>query len=509
MLLALAILAVGAPDACDVRTSDGRSASLNDDALVRLLNNAKECPRDVFAFRAALVRDGGKLETTLVANRGFHNPSQGSFSMFELVLGKVAGVTLNPGDAFIGHFTAPDGDHLVPEQAPANNALMIEAFAWDDSKGYYNFYELRGDGTTGRWFYRGDSFDILVDNRSLHRQANPAVPAFGNRLRCSACHSNGGPIMKELADPHNDWWDTRRGLDFGKRTPDQRIAPIFSQLVSADRIADAVRVGIAKLEASARFDAARRATSLQEQLRPLFCPVELNFASSPEPSGQVIVPADFFVDPRLQPLVTMRVVVDRGDYDAMLKRTGTNFPETARADADHPWLTPVKAFSDIAAVNTLIENGVIDKEMVADVLAVDMTEPVFSGVRCGLLRLVPDSGGANWQTTFAGTLARSPVPGAAELFRNMTDPARTSAYHKEQAGNFIKKCAAKPNLDAMFGALVGRREAIVTSEISKNPRGQILEPGFRVIFPETPAPIPRTQLNQNCVGELSRAAMSH
>ncbi len=501
MIVLLAILALAAPDPCEVRSTDGRSTSLNDDALARLLNAAKECPRDVFALRATIVRDGGKLETAMVANRGFHNPSQGSFSMFELVLGKVGGITLAPGDAFIGHFTAADGERLVPEQVASANALMIEAFAWDDSKGYYNFYELRGDGTTGRWFYRGDSFDILVDNRALHRQANPTVPAFGNRLRCSACHSGGGPIMKELAEPHNDWWEPKRGLDFGKRTPDPRIAPLFASLVPAERLAEAVRMGIAKLESSARFDVARKATTLQEQLRPLFCPVEVNFESSPEVAGPVQVPTSFFVDPRLQPMVPSQVRVERAAYDDVLKRTGTNFPETPRADADHPWLTPVKGAGDIAAVESLIAGGVIDRETVADILAVDMTEPVFSSVRCGLLRLVPENA-SGWQSTFAALLSNSHVPGAKELFTNLTDPARTAAFHKEQAAGFIKKCAVKPNVDALFATLVGRREAVASSEISKNPRGQILEPGFRVIFPETPAPIPRTRLNLSCIGEL-------
>lgn len=36
----------------------------------------------------------------------------------------------------------------------------------------------------------------------------------------------------------------------------------------------------------------------------------------------------------------------------------------------------------------------------------------------------------------------------------------------------------------MYRLLVQRRMEVRTSEISLNPLGQILEPGFRVIFPE-------------------------
>ena len=36
----------------------------------------------------------------------------------------------------------------------------------------------------------------------------------------------------------------------------------------------------------------------------------------------------------------------------------------------------------------------------------------------------------------------------------------------------------------LYLLLIQRREEAKQSEISKNPRGQILEPGFRVTFPE-------------------------
>lgn len=35
----------------------------------------------------------------------------------------------------------------------------------------------------------------------------------------------------------------------------------------------------------------------------------------------------------------------------------------------------------------------------------------------------------------------------------------------------------------IFKKLIEARVAVYNAEISKNPRGQILEPGFRVIFP--------------------------
>ena len=37
--------------------------------------------------------------------------------------------------------------------------------------------------------------------------------------------------------------------------------------------------------------------------------------------------------------------------------------------------------------------------------------------------------------------------------------------------------------------LSGIRESVYDDEISKNPRGQILEPGFRIVFPEMIKPL--------------------
>jgi hypothetical protein len=492
----LTFIAMAVVSACD-------PAPLNDDPIARVLRAEATCPGDVFTFRDAIVRKGGHLETALVANRGFHNPSQGSFSMFEMVLGTVAGQGLMLGDVFLGHFTTPEGMLLTPEQGPVLNALMVEAFAWDNSKGYYNFYELRGDGVTGLWSYRGDSFDILVDNRLLHRQPTPSAPRFGDRLRCSGCHMNGGPIMKELTEPYNDWWNPQRPLDFGQRTPDARIAAVLKTLVPAARLAEAVRVGLAKLELSTRFTDARKALTFQEQLRPLFCPMEVNFASDTSNIGPVTIPADFFVDPRLQPRGQSGVRVERTAYNDMLVKAGSRFPETALPDADHAWLTPVKSASDIGAVQTLIDTGVLDTEFVADVLAVDMTEPALSNIRCGLLRLIPDAPKPDWRAAFVTTLLASTVPGAAELHKNLTDPERTAASHQARAHALIARCASDPVkfLPGMYGALAWKRDAVAANEISKNPRGQILEPGFRVIFPQTPFTFPRAHLSETCEPE--------
>src|SRR5262245_20221839 len=95
------------------------------------------------------------------------------------------------------------------------------------------------------------------------------------------------------------------------------------------------------------------------------------------------LPSGLFVDPRL---ARGQLEVTRTAYDAGLQATGSKFPEINRTDADHAWLGPVKAASDQLAVGTLVSAGLVDDEFVADVLAVDFTNPVLSATRCNLLK---------------------------------------------------------------------------------------------------------------------------
>ncbi|WP_051546300.1 hypothetical protein [Legionella lansingensis] len=479
--------------ACSIINESNEQAPKMNDVLGLLLTEMDSCPKDVFALRELLKQLGLKLDTTMVANRGFHNPSQGSFSLFEMVSGNAkltTATTVSPGEFFFGHFTAvDDANHLIADQNPVKDSLMIEALAWDQQKRVFNFYELRGEGEQGQWFYRGDSQDIFADNEWLHRQEDPFHPKFGRRLRCSGCHGAGGPIMKELDSPHNDWWEPNRKLDFGGREADKKLAEILETLVPPDYLAKNVVIGLRKLLDT--HSSQQQSLSLQEQLRPLFCPVELNLASdsatNDENKDEVIIPTGFFVDERLVD-TPITILVARAFYQLAYKRVGSNFPETNLEDADHAWLTPVKARSDRMAIDALIARGVIDDKFVADVLGIDMTNPVFSSIRCQLLRFLPELS-FGWREKFIANLVKSSEPVAHELAQNLVNPELTPRFYRARAQQFLENCRIKlknpENVAELYKLLVQRRKEIRTSEISANPRGQILEPGFRVIFPES------------------------
>lgn len=483
------------PPVCVVRDNANKAALNNNDPIAKLFTAGGPCPTNVFEFRARLLGAGAKIKTAFVANRGFHNPAEGSFSMFEMVSGRLApaGIGVADGEFFFGHFTARDGNKLVANQESADGNLMVELIAWDPQKKLFNFYEVIGDGRRGQWFYRGDSLDIQSDITSLHRQKDPNRPLFGRRLRCSGCHTAGGPIMKELAAPHNDW-STARQLPLANMKADGELPRILEGLVDADELAKSVNVGLLKLAGSESFQQARKARSLQEQLRPLFCPVELNLESDLTPlddkASQLRIPSAFLVSPAL---AQSSITIERAQYDGALVALNAVFPEIVpqRRDSDHGWLTPVKAFSDSVAVESLTKQGLIDQEFVSDVLAVDMTNPVFSRSRCGLLRLLPNNADPDWKETFKGSLKTSAKtnPAAQELLNNLTDPTHNAQFHQARGARLLSQCQNRLRTNdavlKLYQLLAQRRAEAFASEISKNPRGQILEPEFRVVFSET------------------------
>lgn len=456
----------------------------NHDALALLLNSTDHCPRNVFALRDAVKKSGYTIKTTMVANRGFHNPALESFSLFEMIQGK----NVSEGDWFIGHFTTINRlGELIPDQSPENGSLMIETFAWDPVKGFYNFYELRGDGRGGQWFYRGDSADIFADNRFLHRQPDASKPQFGDRLRCSGCHMSGGPIMKELTMPHNDWWEPKRKLDFGAHPPSEALKDIMQTLVVPEVLATATKRGLQKLQNSAEFQDVMATLSLQEQLRPLFCPMELNLQSdlnANELQRDIKIPMQLYVDAHLLPDYDIPIYVSRANYQQMLAASRSHFPETNDADSDHPWLAPVKADSDNLAVDQLLKNQIINAQFLYAVVAIDMVNPQFSTTRCDLLKYVPENYSTDWKNTFIKNLQAANTEAAKTLAIYLTDPKYQPGYFKELARRYLINLKFQ-SPQASYQQLLQTRRAIRLSEISKNPRGQILEPGFRVIFPET------------------------
>ncbi len=485
--LLTALILIGAVDlqaACIVRNSNDQPTNGKGDPLFSVLQKSADCPENVQSLKALLIQTGLVSQPYMVANRGIHNPAFGSFSFFEQVSGisPLLNTPIENGEFFFGHFTGAKNGQVVADQEPAKGKLLIELIAWDKNKNLFNFYELIGTGTGAQWYYRGDSEDILADNALLY--LNPQGPKFGSTLRCSACHTSGGPIMKEMAAPHNDWWTASRPLNFAPNSVSAEVSAWVRKLGDAADFSQSVKTGISRLEQSSQYKNAKQRFSLQATLRPLFCETEINLESDTVPldevSNSVQIPSASIVNPLL---AVGSMTIPSSAYQQLLKFANMQFPETHRKDADHGWLGPVKGYSDLTAIQTLVENGTITEEFVADVLAVDFKNPLFSSKRCGLLQMIPSEG----LVAFSDRLKSSTFPGAKELYENLTNPLRTRSFHLKRAQEFLFQTQKYLNTvdgqKRLFKKLIDHRQAVFDSEISKNPRGQILEPGFRVIFP--------------------------
>lgn len=457
------------------------------DPLYLMLSQSITCPSNIKELKKLFKKNRINEQISMVANRGRNNPGEGSFSFFESVYGPLGSISIHKGDLFLGYFTGVLGNTIILDQQPEARKLLIEVIAWDSQKELYNFYELRGvDSINTRWFYRGDSADAYKDNTWLYRDSPPGEPHFGTRMRCSACHNSGGPILKELSKPHNDWWTVSRPLLLEPNQPDDEVLAILKQIKDADLLADDVNTGNLKLEASDKIAEIQKELSLQEQLRPLFCTTEINLESSLNLSANTdSIPSSFWINPLLG---YINVPVVPADYIQLLQDFDMYFPETTMRDADHGWLTPVKGDADMRAISKLIQTKQITSDFAKAVLLIDFIHPVFSSQRCELLKLLPEKANEGWEQRFLVNLRLNSTHfvsasllvdylSSEEIHKILMDKIQEYRHYLELVMN------SSTGLRMSYQNLIELRTSVAASELSQNPLGQILEPGFRVIFP--------------------------
>lgn len=461
---------------CQVKTTQGLTVPKQNDRFFQAVAKGSHCPQNIDEV-SELLSATFQNRKFLVANRGRNNPKLGSFSIFESF--SAAG-RANDASVFLGHFTKLKQNVIDLDQAPDKGKLVIELIAWDDRKGYYNFYELIGQGSFNQWFYRGDSKDILLDNQLIYLSQ---PPQFGQRLRCSGCHISGGPIMKELTFPHNDWWTKSRPLVF-ENTQSESFLKRLRVIDSAENLSAQVQSGIQKLEASSQYQALKKSASVPGQLRPLFCDLEINIQSdlnSLDRSGNIQIPTASLGGPYVG---NNSLVISKSIYQGLLQKNGMQFPETRFQDSDHAWLTPVKGYSDLLAIASLKSSGLVDDKTILDIYFSAPIGSLMNSQRCQLLKLVPNK--PNWKPEFIQNLKKQTSAVAKSMHHRMTNPDLTPVAYQKAIGEWYqqtKKNLQAGQVDALFIDLLRNRQAVFESDISKNPKGQILEPGFRVIFP--------------------------
>lgn len=464
------------------------------DALALGVAGLAQPPLGIAGLRRTLRGWGGQLSTHLVANEGFHNPKNGSFSAFEAYEGPSPAGLMGPGDLFIGWFMGREGGAIQALEGP-NAGLVVEAMAWDPERGAYSFWELIGREGRLAWHHRGHGQDLLRLAQAVPLGLGPN--RYGEGLRCAGCHTLGGPVMKELEGPHNDWWRTERPLPLGgaRLVPGSLPAEVFAQAADASAFRERVLAGM-KRWVGERQGPARQ--PLPQALRSLMGAMEVNLVSDAQPNAAqapvVAIPAAFFVDPFLAPDAAP-VLLPRPAYEAALREAGVVFaPEGAKAgDADHAFLAPVRGAQDALVVRELLRSGLLDEELVADVLAVDFTRPLHSPQRASLLRFVPQAttNPAHLRASLLAAMdrARATDAAASEFLQNLMEPQRDVAFHRTRAAAFLGRLRAQAKQRPQVAArdwlrlLSVRRKEMAAAATAQNPKGTILEPGFRVVFP--------------------------
>lgn len=471
-------------------------ASSPQDAFALGVAGLPQPPLAIAALRATLRGWGGRLIPHLVANEGRHHPASGSFSAFEAYEGPSPAGEMQPGMLFIGWFMGREGERLVALEGP-EAGLVVEVMAWDPKAEAYSYWELIGRGGTLAWHFRAQGPELLQEGLAVAPGLGGAN-RYGSGPRCTGCHTLGGPVMKELEGPHNDWWRAARPLPLGgaRLWPGSLPAEAFSHAADASAFARRVQAGMRRW---ARAPQGPASLPWPQALRSLVGPMEFNLVSDAAPNEaqapELLIPAACFVDPFLAPNAPP-IRLPRPAYEAACRAAGLAFgPDGAASspDGDHAFLAPVRSRMDAEVVQALIAQGRVDEEFVGDLLAIDLAEPLHSQARLSLLRHLPAEAKdlRALKAKLLPALRAAPDPASQAWLRHLTEPRATLQAHRARARAFLAKLQAQAwrpgTAEAWLRVLMSRRAELRVAQPTLHAKGTILEPGFRVIFPRPSA----------------------
>ncbi len=414
-----------------------------DDVFARLVlrakGNADECPESFAEIMAKLretdtencagVRDG--IRTAVVSET---SQVMGKADSFRAVTLRQCG-SRKSHELLFSMFGIAGAPKALPES--------VEVIAFDAANEAFNYYALEG----GELGFFGSSTDYMT----------------GEGGRCKNCHPAGGLNMKELAAPWVHWegLTTTPGAsalvdkfdDLGTKTDGVELEELVNR---GNQAIDDVRVRT--LLAT---------NDLRQVLRPLFCTVQINLEEAgPGPNTPPpVIPAQ----PLVGSLAFDGVPATPEQYAAAIKLSGQkilgpngktqlkNASGKPATDTHFSLAYVVKSNEDVLYLNKLQELQVIDRDFRLDVLAVDMTRPVFSDARCALLESAPDLGKLTTSTGkakaglpkkiregFLRSLTEAAEGSAgAQLSANLAN-TNDSADHEAAAQAFMTACKARP-----------------------------------------------------------------
>jgi hypothetical protein len=267
--------------------------------------------------------------------------------------------------------------------------------------GVFNYYELNRDGS---YTFFGDSKDFVTNGYRCDAATGTCTsnnsaqgkPGTGSKKMCSSCHVSGGLVMKELASPWLHWTSS---FPNGSQAVVQANSTVLgNQQAGEDLELNVVRPSFAAYNAKRMLWLGEKGA--KELLRPIACTLDVNLDSGLN-RASLVAPSPLADFNRLTP--------DPTTYNTVKGLLGQRLAGVSgKDDTAFPFTYPRKGEIDENYSEKLVEAGVLDKDILAGILAVDFTRPVFSGKRCAVVESLSSSADAAVKAW-----AQNPNPGNA------------------------------------------------------------------------------------------------
>jgi len=515
----------------DLQRLDG----LNDPfARAVLKATANGCPTDIRAIveKLTVTDPGCENGSALVSESGQFKDEDGNFLVNDPGY-RIVSARGCSGDTSRERWKMQFSNFGANKNSMGSNPEVI---AFDEEQGIFNFYVANNRG----WEWHGTSIDAATNN--------------GNR--CGNCHNDGGLVQKELDSPWLHWEHFSdmeiAGAEefyeqFGKITVDVDGEAQEVNLMGSHGRLDGATVERDVEDSTKTYIAEgfiphllgeKGDTGLQvrELLEPVFCTQEINLQTGGSTSGDVTFRADFFLAREfsdsdfnggvggLSGGASVRIPAEQ--YNAAIERAGQRVEALASAGITDTWrrLTyPERSFIDGIISQQLLERGVLNEDILSDILMIDFTRPLISEVRCGLLEEADRNGAfddmkeagdvtaENVRDGLIKALTDSEVEGAARLVAALGNEDDNA--DQEQARNdYVAACNAR--LEAEGDAFVDellrvasnvRQDAIEKPPIDSRGPHHIIEDS-RLMVATDDNPHDGTHFNEQCcIGECAAA----
>lgn len=404
------------------------------------------------------------------------------------------------------------GSHITEAGHPGE----VEVIAFDERDGVFNYYKEIG----GTMNFFGSSIDYVA--------VGPGGPSLTDTRGCANCHPGGGLNMKELQSPWTHWSleDDIKGSDtlVNSRTAymgslqsgaDMQFsvtqagndkwnvskAKFLSTITTTKLTTAREKLTDDKMSAAAKADIKRRGldknlNATQLMLEPLFCTIQINLNNS---GGASSIPSHLFASNRNGIRVSGKSFT-KAELDAALAAIGSNVPDVGGAELTTPFMSFETSHEDESYLAELVKLGVLDDQLIKDVLMVDFTRPVLSDDRCALLSLVPDLDPADRKkakirdaliTAIEAAKPAAGSPGAQLLAHLKANKSSKPVDHQAKLTAYSTACQARDAKSLVRDALklrsLQRQVAFSADGKADTADGAGLHPFLVFEFPQTMA----------------------